>query len=265
MILEGLLKEFKIEGLTEEGKVSRRHVWRRLKPWPDSVEGLTLLKKKYVIAPLSNGNVALMTSLAKFGGLPWDVNLGAELARHYKPDREVYASAATTPFEARGNHDVRGPRGGFAGRAQLRSPYRIHLSAERIRRRNSRACLTSPNLEISTLFPRASTTWPIKWGVITPIWDGSRLRSAKIRWRQTDYRCSRRLALPLRMRSRSAAERFELIDHRVGIFDILRREVVRADNDAVGSDHRYQEFERLRVVDQVVVMEAANVIAGRDA
>src|SRR5215469_182354 len=73
MILDDLLKEFKIEGLTEEEKVSWSHVWRRLKPWPDSVEGLTRLKKKYVIAPLSNGNIALMTNLAKFGGLPWDV------------------------------------------------------------------------------------------------------------------------------------------------------------------------------------------------
>jgi 2-haloacid dehalogenase len=94
MILEELLKEFKIEGLTEEEKISWTYVWRRLKPWPDSVEGLTRLKKKYIIGPLSNGNIALMTSLAKFGGLPWDVILGSELARHYKPDREVYVSAA---------------------------------------------------------------------------------------------------------------------------------------------------------------------------
>jgi 2-haloacid dehalogenase len=93
MILEDLLKEFNIEGLTEEEKVSWTHVWRRLKPWPDSVEGLTRLKKKYVIAPVSNGNIALMTSLAKFGGLPWDAILGSEVARHYKPDREVYVSA----------------------------------------------------------------------------------------------------------------------------------------------------------------------------
>jgi 2-haloacid dehalogenase len=93
VMLDELIKEFKIGGLTEEDKVSWTHVWRRLKPWPDSVEGLTRLKKKYVIAPLSNGNIALMTNLAKFGGLPWDAVLGAELARHYKPDREVYVSA----------------------------------------------------------------------------------------------------------------------------------------------------------------------------
>jgi 2-haloacid dehalogenase len=94
MILEDLLKEFKIENLTEQEIVSWTYVWRRLKPWPDSVEGLTRLKKRYVIAPLSNGNIALMANLAKFGGLPWDAILGAELVKHYKPDNEVYLSAA---------------------------------------------------------------------------------------------------------------------------------------------------------------------------
>ena len=73
--------------------MSWTYVWRRLNPWPDSVEGLTRLKKKYIIAPLSNGNIALMTNLAKFGGLPWDAILGAELVKRYKPDNEVYLSA----------------------------------------------------------------------------------------------------------------------------------------------------------------------------
>ena len=63
-------------------------------PWPDAVAGLTRLKKKFIIAPLSNGNIALMTDMAKHAGLPWDCILGAELVRHYKPDREVYQSAA---------------------------------------------------------------------------------------------------------------------------------------------------------------------------
>jgi 2-haloacid dehalogenase len=93
LILEGLLREYKIEGLSEEEKVNWAHVWRRLKPWPDSVEGLSRLKKKYIISPMSNGNVALMTNLAKFGGLPWDVILGSDLVKHYKPDREMYLSA----------------------------------------------------------------------------------------------------------------------------------------------------------------------------
>ena len=56
--------------------------------------GLTRLKKRFIIAPLSNGNISLMTNMAKHSGLPWDCILGAELARHYKPDREVYQSAA---------------------------------------------------------------------------------------------------------------------------------------------------------------------------
>ena len=93
-ILEELLKEFHIEGLTEGEKDYWNRVWHRLKPWPDSVAGLTRLKKKFVIAPLSNGNVALLTDMAKYSGLPWDAILGAELVRHYKPDREVYLSAA---------------------------------------------------------------------------------------------------------------------------------------------------------------------------
>jgi 2-haloacid dehalogenase len=94
MILDQLLVEFKIEGLTEEEKVDWTYAWRRLKPWPDSVEGLSRLKKKFIIAPMSNGNIALMVNLAKFGGLPWDAILGAELSRHYKPDNETYISAA---------------------------------------------------------------------------------------------------------------------------------------------------------------------------
>lgn len=93
LILEDLLQRYKIEGLSEAEKVDWAHVWRRLKPWPDSVEGLTRLKKKYILSPMSNGNVALMTRLAKFAGLPWDVILGSDLVRHYKPDREMYLSA----------------------------------------------------------------------------------------------------------------------------------------------------------------------------
>jgi 2-haloacid dehalogenase len=93
MILDDLLKKYKIQELSEGEKVSWAHVWRRLNPWPDSVQGLTRLKKKYIISPMSNGNVALMTNLAKFGGLPWDAILAPDLVQHYKPDREMYLSA----------------------------------------------------------------------------------------------------------------------------------------------------------------------------
>ena len=93
MILDSLLPEFGLTGLTEEEKDHWNRVWHRLTPWPDSVPGLTRLKKKFIIAPLSNGNVALLTDMAKHAGLPWDLILGAEVARHYKPDREAYLTA----------------------------------------------------------------------------------------------------------------------------------------------------------------------------
>jgi 2-haloacid dehalogenase len=92
-LLDQLIKEFGIEGLSEEDKNHRNLVWHRLKPWPDSVAGLARLKKKYTIAPLSNGNVSLLADMAKNAGLPWDLILSAELARHYKPDRETYLTA----------------------------------------------------------------------------------------------------------------------------------------------------------------------------
>jgi 2-haloacid dehalogenase len=94
-LLEDLLKEFHIEGLSEEEKDHLNRVWHRLKPWPDSVAGLTRLKKKYTIAPLSNGNVALLADMAKNAGIPWDLILSAELARHYKPDPEAYLTAVS--------------------------------------------------------------------------------------------------------------------------------------------------------------------------
>ncbi|TFV59854.1 haloacid dehalogenase type II [Geodermatophilus sp. DF01-2] len=67
--------------------------WHRLDPWPDVLPGLRRLARSYVLAPLSNGNVALQVDLARRSGLPWDCVLGAEVVRHYKPDPEVYDSA----------------------------------------------------------------------------------------------------------------------------------------------------------------------------
>ncbi len=90
LILDSLLVDFGITGLSESEKEDFNRLWHRLKPWPDSVSGLTRLKKKYVIATLSNGNVALLTNMAKRADLPWDCILSAELIKRYKPDREVY-------------------------------------------------------------------------------------------------------------------------------------------------------------------------------
>ena len=68
--------------------------WEKLDPWPDVVPGLTALKERFIIAPCSNGSFALMTRLARYGGLPWDCILGADVARDYKPKLEVYRASA---------------------------------------------------------------------------------------------------------------------------------------------------------------------------
>ncbi len=93
MILDKILIDFGVTGLLEAETDALNRAWHRLQPWPDAVGGLTRLKKKFILAPLSNGNISLMTDLAKHSGLPWDCILGAELVRHYKPDPEVYQSA----------------------------------------------------------------------------------------------------------------------------------------------------------------------------
>jgi 2-haloacid dehalogenase len=94
MILDGLLGQFGIRDLTEDEIDDLNRVWHRLEPWPDARRGLALLKRRRVIATLSNGNVALLVNMAKHGRLPWDAVLSAELFRHYKPDPEAYLGAA---------------------------------------------------------------------------------------------------------------------------------------------------------------------------
>jgi 2-haloacid dehalogenase len=98
--LDKLLAKFNITGLSETEKDHLNRVWHRLRPWPDVVEGLQRLKGRYIIGTLSNGNVGLLTRLAKHGGLPWDVVLSAETAREYKPLPQAYlASAALLNLE----------------------------------------------------------------------------------------------------------------------------------------------------------------------
>ena len=94
LILNDLVAEFGLTGLTEIELDHFNKVWHRLIPWPDTVGGLNRLKTKYVITTLSNGNVSLLTNMAKNAGLPWDAVLSAELAKHYKPEPEAYLVAA---------------------------------------------------------------------------------------------------------------------------------------------------------------------------
>jgi 2-haloacid dehalogenase len=91
--LETLLPKYGLTGLSDADVDWLTRAWHRLDPWPDSVEGLARLKRHYVIATLSNGNVALLTNMAKYAGLPWDCILSAELVGKYKPDPSTYQSA----------------------------------------------------------------------------------------------------------------------------------------------------------------------------
>jgi len=94
MLLDKLLLDFEITGLNESEKDYLNRVWHRLKPWPDAVSGITRLRERFIVTTLSNGNVALLTNMAKNAHLPWDCILSSELVKHYKPDPEVYRMAA---------------------------------------------------------------------------------------------------------------------------------------------------------------------------
>ena len=92
--LDQLLQQFEVPGMREHEIDHLNRVWHRLNPWPDSVEGLTRLGTRYIVSTLSNGGVGLLVNMAKFGGLPWDCVLSAEIFGRYKPDPGVYAGAA---------------------------------------------------------------------------------------------------------------------------------------------------------------------------
>jgi 2-haloacid dehalogenase len=114
-VLDALLAERGVTTLSEADRDWLNRGGHRLLPWPDAPEGLARLKRRFIIAPLSNGNVALLTNMAKHAGLPWDVIFGADLFRCYKPDPETYLGAcrllALPPGEvmmvAAHNYDLR--------------------------------------------------------------------------------------------------------------------------------------------------------------
>jgi 2-haloacid dehalogenase len=93
--LDTLLAQSNLTSLTEADKDHLTKIWHRLTPWPDVVSGLTRLKTRCIIGTLSNGNVGLLTRLAKHNGLPWDVVLGAETAQAYKPLPQAYQRACS--------------------------------------------------------------------------------------------------------------------------------------------------------------------------
>jgi len=89
LILDEIIDRFGLQ-MDEEARRRLNLVWHRLDPWPDSAPGLWRLKSRYTICTLSNGNIGLLTDMAKHAGLPWDCILSAEVFRHYKPDPQTY-------------------------------------------------------------------------------------------------------------------------------------------------------------------------------
>jgi 2-haloacid dehalogenase len=94
MILDELLNDAGVTAVSDADVDHLNRAWHRLDPWPDSVAGLSRLKERFLITTLSNGNMSLLTNMAKRAGLPWDCVISAELFRHYKPDPEAYLGCA---------------------------------------------------------------------------------------------------------------------------------------------------------------------------
>jgi 2-haloacid dehalogenase len=92
--LERVLPRFKVDGLREDELRDLNLAWHRLEAWPDVAKGLARLKRRYLLAPVSNGNISLMVDLARRNGFVWDAVLGAEIARDYKPKPRAYLAAA---------------------------------------------------------------------------------------------------------------------------------------------------------------------------
>lgn len=95
-ILDEILPRFGLAHLNGEERAHLNRAWHRLDPWPDTLAGLTRLKSRFTICTLSNGNIGLLTNMAKRAGLPWDCVLSAEVFRAYKPDPLAYLGVAQT-------------------------------------------------------------------------------------------------------------------------------------------------------------------------
>ena len=131
-ILDRVLAERGIT-LPEAEAADLNRIWHRLKPWPDSVTGLTRLKSRHPIATLSNGNLSLLVAMARHAGLPWDAVLSAELFGHYKPDPEVYLGAARLLGTASQGRPPNLARATNSERLPLLSVVRVNLRLSRCR------------------------------------------------------------------------------------------------------------------------------------
>ncbi len=92
--LEEILPEFGLgDAFSDAEKADINRFWHRLDPWPDSIPGLLRIKKKVIIAPLSNGSLMLLTTMAKRAGIPWDCIFSSDMHKAYKRDPKVYQNA----------------------------------------------------------------------------------------------------------------------------------------------------------------------------
>lgn len=153
-ILDDLLVEFGVSGLAEAEARELTRAWHRLNPWPDAVEALTRLRRRFLLCTLSNGNIGLLTRMAKNANLPWDCVLSAETFHRYKPEPEVYLGAARVfdvepgrvMMVAAHTDDLAAARacglrclllgGACSGerrRARVRAAHRLHRAARRVR------------------------------------------------------------------------------------------------------------------------------------
>lgn len=143
MILDELIGRFGLS-LDEEARARLNLIWHRLDPWPDSARALWQLKAAFTICTLSNGNIGLLTAMAKHAGLPWDCVLSAEVFRHYKPDPQTYLGVcdvfAVKPQEmlmvAAHKDDLRAAKACGCRTAYIERPFEFGTGADALRRKD---------------------------------------------------------------------------------------------------------------------------------
>ena len=163
--LDKLVKEFGITGLTEADLKHINLVWHRLNGWPDSVPGLTRLKRRFIIGPLSNGNVALLTKMAKHAGLPWDMVFGSDLFGHFKPDPETYLGAAKLLDIEPGQLMMAAAHNSDLGNAR-KCGLMTAFFRDRRNTARTRSAITPPS-RTGTWWRRTSRIWRANWAAET--------------------------------------------------------------------------------------------------
>ncbi len=103
--LDRILPHFGLDAMPEAERAALNLVWHRLDAWPDVVPGLARLREKFLLAPMSNGNISLMVDMARHNGFHWDAILGSEIARDYKPRPAVYL-AGCAALDLRPEHGM---------------------------------------------------------------------------------------------------------------------------------------------------------------